>query len=212
VPAGAALSLSRRPFPKAPLSTRPRRSSPSDGDRDGWLRPIVLAVSCLVIGFVLGYVVRGGGDGSSALVERPPATTAPAATDPAQTSPDQTSPGTTAPADTTATTTSTTPELPPARSEVRLAVLNGTNVQGLAGRTATSAEELGYVDVAAANAPPQTGGSVAYFRPGSLEAAELVAEDLDILGGVLPLPAGGALAEAAPPGADVIVVLGPGTG
>jgi hypothetical protein len=194
------------------LSTRPRRSPPSDFDRDGWLRPIVLAVSCLVIGFVLGYVVRGGGDGSSALVERPPATTAPAATEPAGTTPADTTPAGTTPSDTTATIPSTTPELPPARSEVRLAVLNGTNVQGLAGRTATAAEELGYVEVTAANAPAQTGGSVAYYRPGSQAGAEMVAQDLDILGGVLPLPAGGALAEAAPPNADVIVVLGPGTG
>ena len=66
--------------------------------------------------------------------------------------------------------------------------------------------------VATGNAPAQTGDSVVYYRPGSREAALQAAHDLDILGGASPLPASGALAEAAPPDADVIAVLGPGQG
>jgi LytR cell envelope-related transcriptional attenuator len=195
------------------VSTRPRSNPPSDVDRADWLRPIVLGVSCLVIGFVFGWVARGGGDGSQSLVDRPPPTettaTTPttATTGTTPTAPSSTTPSGTSPIDTTATT-----PLPPDRSTVRLAVLNGTGVTGLAGRTATSAESLGYVNVTTGNAPAQTGASIVYYRPGSREAARQVAQDLDILGGASPLPEGGALAEAAPPDADVIAVLGPGQG
>jgi hypothetical protein len=190
------------------VSSRPRSSSSPDGDRDGWLRPIVLGVSCLVIGFVFGWVVRGGGDGSSSLVDRPPPTET--VTTPATST--QTTPASTAPSDTTPTGTAPTTPLPPDRSTVRLAVLNGTGVTGLAGRTATSAEGLGYVNVTSGNAPAQTGPSVVYYRPGSREAALQAAQDLDVAGGASPLPASGSLAEAAPPDADVIAVLGPGQG
>jgi hypothetical protein len=173
----------------------------------------VLGVSCLVIGFVFGWVARGGGDGSSSLVDRPPPTqTVTTATPPATPSTSTASTGT-SPADTTGTTGTTgTAPLPPDRSTVRLAVLNGTGVTGLAGRTATTAEADGYVNVATGNAPAQSGASVVYFRPGSRDAAQQVAQDLEISGGVAALPAGGALAEAAPPDADVIVVLAPGQG
>jgi len=171
----------------------------------------VLGVSCLVIGFVFGWVARGGGDGSSSLVDRtPPTRTVTTTTTAPSTS---TAPTGTSPSDTTGTTGTTgTAPLPPDRSTVRLAILNGTGVTGLAGRTATTAEGDGYVNVATGNAPAQSGASVVYFRPGSRDAAQQVAQDLEISGGVAALPAGGALAQAAPPDADVIVVLGPGEG
>src|SRR5205823_2732837 len=141
------------------------------------------------------------------LVERPPPTQTTATTPTTPTAPATTPSTSTAPADTTGTA-----PLPPDRSTVRLAILNGTGVTGLAGRTATTAEGQGYLNVATGNAPAQTGASVAYYRPGSREAAVQVAQDLDITGGVSPLPEGGGLAEAAPPDADVIAVLGPGQG
>jgi hypothetical protein len=152
-------------------------------------------------------VVRGGGDGSQSLIGRPPPTETTATTPTTPTAPSSTTPSSTAPAGTTATA-----PLPPDRSTVRLAVLNGTGVTGLAGRTATTAEGLGYLNVEKGNAPAQSGASVVYYRPGSREAAVQVAQDLHILGGTSPLPASGALAEAAPPDADVIAVLGPGQG
>jgi hypothetical protein len=133
-------------------------------------------------------------------------------TAPVEPPPPATSPSDTTGTDTTGTAPSDTTALPPDRSSVRLAVLNGTSVTGLAGRTATAAERLGYVNVPSSNAPAQTGGSIVYYRPGSRDAAVQAAQDLDIAGSVTPLPASGALAEAAPPDADVIVVLGPGTG
>jgi stage II sporulation protein D len=92
-----------------------------------------------------------------------------------------------------------------ARSDVWLAVLNASAVNGAAGRAADRAEERGYVAVATGNAPRATGPSIAYWRPGAEAAAKRAAADLG-LAGAAPLPAGG-LAAQAPPGAQVIVVL-----
>jgi hypothetical protein len=100
------------------------------------------------------------------------------------------------------------PAAPP-RAEVALAVLNGTDINGLAGRTATRAGERGYVDVVTGNAPAATGPSVVYHRAGAAAAARRAAGDLGITE-VLPLPASGVIAEAAPGESDVIVVLGSG--
>ena len=115
---------------------------------------------------------------------------------------------TTAPA--AGTTAAAPPAAPPDRSEVSLVVLNGTDTAGLAGDTAAQAESFGYKGVTAANAPAgTTGPSVVYFRAGQQAAAERVATDLEF-DQVRQLPASGALSAAAPAGAQVVVVLGPG--
>lgn len=175
-----------------PDTTRPQAS----GGR-AWARPAALVASCLVIGFVGGWVVRGDDGPVTVLAPAAPgaagggATTSGGAT---------TAPGTTA---------EEPPPAPPERSAIALAVLNGTDVSGLAGDTAAEAESLGYTGVVAGNAPTSSEPSVAYFRAGRRTAAERVAADLQVER-VEPLPASGALADAAPDEAEVVLVLGPG--
>jgi LytR cell envelope-related transcriptional attenuator len=170
-----------------------------------WLRPVALVVSCLVIGFIAGWVLRG--DDGPATVLAPPApqasgggaaTTGGTTTAPATT--------TTAPATTTA---EEPPAAPPARAEIGLAVLNATDVQGAAGRAADEAESLGYTGVTTGNAPTTTEPSTVYFRQGQEAAADRVAADLQVAQ-VSPLPASGGLAAAVPADAEVVLVIGPG--
>jgi hypothetical protein len=168
-----------------------------------WLRPVVLVASCLVIGFVAGWIVRGDegpvtvlaptqpADGGSADAGAPPTATTPG--------------GSTAPA----TTVAEPPPPPPDRSEIALAVLNGTGQAGLAASTAGQAESLGYRAVATGNAPAQTGPDVVFFRAGERPAARRVARDLQI-SAIRPLPDDGALGDELPDDARVVVVLGPG--
>jgi len=98
---------------------------------------------------------------------------------------------------------------PAARSDIRLAVLNGAGVSGIAGRTAARAQRIGYTQVSAGDAPRQPGPSTVYFRARSATQAAQVATDLGITQ-TRALPRGGALAAAAPAAALVIVVLGSG--
>jgi hypothetical protein len=181
--------------------TAPRDRAP--GAR-AWLRPVALVVSCLVIGFVAGWVLRGD-DGPATVLAPPapePAGQAPAGTTGGTT----TAPATTAPP---ATTAEEPPSAPPARDQVRLAVLNATDVQGAAGRAADEAESLGYAGVTAGNAPTTTDPDTVYYRAGQQAAAERVAADLQV-DQVAALPASGGLAAAAPADAQVVLVIGPG--
>jgi hypothetical protein len=168
----------------------------------GWVRPVALVASCLVIGFVGGWILRGD--------EGPVTVLAPAApVDSGETGSVTTGGTSTAPGAGTSTAPGTTPAPPPARADIRLVVLNGTNENGLAARIAGQAESLGYTGVTAGNAPTSTNPSIAYFTPGRRPAAQRVARDLEIET-VQALPAGGALAAATPEGTHVALVLGPG--
>jgi hypothetical protein len=185
------------------LASDPDTTAPSraPGVR-AWLRPALLVVSCLVIGFIAGWVLRG--DDGPATVLAPPApeaSTGGAATAGSTT----TAPATTAPA----TTAEQQPAAPPARDAVGLAVLNATDLQGAAGRAADEAESLGYVGVTAGNAPTTTGPTTVYYRQGQEAAAQRVAADLQVEQ-VAALPPSGGLAAAAPADAEVILVIGPG--
>ncbi len=179
----------------------------SDGRSPGaraWLRPAALVISCLVIGFVAGWVLRGDDGPATVLAPAPESSgEAPAGTAGATT----TAPATTAPPATT--TEEAPPEAPPARDQIQLAVLNATDVQGAAGRAADEAESLGYAGVTAGNAPTTTGPDTVYYRPGQEAAAQRVAADLQV-DQVSPLPASGGLASAVPADAQVVLVLGPG--
>jgi hypothetical protein len=151
---------------------------------------IAVGVACLVGGFLAGWLTRGDGGEATVL----PAVEAPAA-----------------PA-TTARTTTAAPPTPPAPVEpadIRLAVLNGTSVAGLAAQTATRAQGVGYPSPVTGNAPTQPGPTVVYFRPGKRPAAQRVATDLGFPQ-VRALPASGPVFTAAPAEVDVVVVLGPG--
>jgi len=94
-----------------------------------------------------------------------------------------------------------------ARARVHLVVLNGTNITGLAARTATRARRLGYRTITVGNGPRVAGTTQIYFRDTSRATAEHVASDLR---GATPrrLPAGSPLIAQAPRG-RVYVLLGP---
>ena len=193
-------------------------SGPSEGGR-AWVRPVLLVVSCLIIGFVGGWLLRGDDGPVTVLAPTPegdqsqvPVITTPGGggsgtgTTGTTTGTGTSGGGTTAPSTTTAPQE---PAAPPDRADIALAVLNGTNTTGLAAQTAGQAEGLGYAGVTTGNAPTSTSPTIVYFRPGQRAAAQRVARDLQA-GAVQQLPASGALADAAPDGAPVVVVLGPG--
>ncbi len=96
------------------------------------------------------------------------------------------------------------------RSDVWLAVLNGSTTTGAAARMADTAEEHGYVAVFAGNADAHAGPTSVYFAPGAEDAARRVAEDLSVTGPVRPLSDADDTSEA-PRGAHVVVVIGTGS-
>ena len=185
---------------------------PPDGGR-AWVRPVALVLSCLVIGFVGGWILRGDDGPVTVLAPQPsgdqaevPVVTTPGGTGTTGTG---TSGGTATTPGGTTTTAPAEPAAPPDRADISLAVLNGTSTQGLAAQTAGEAEGLGYVGVTAGNAPTSSDPSIVYYRGGQRAAAQRVARDLQVAA-VQQLPASGALAAAAPDGAEIVVVLGPG--
>jgi hypothetical protein len=173
--------------------------APSGHGPGSWARPVALVVSCLVIGFVGGWLLRG--DEGAVTVLAPTAPIDTGATGSVTTGGASTAPP--------VSTTPAAPAPPPDRADISLIVLNGTTVAGLAGQTAAEAESLGYTGVTSGNAPATAGPSIAYFGPGQRPAARRVAQDLQV-DRVEALPASGALADAAPDDVDVALVLGPG--
>lgn len=163
---------------------------PAPAAGGGWWRPAALGLACVVIGFAGGFVVRGDGGDLRLAPADPDAAGESTETMPMTVSAEE------------------QPVPPPARGQVQVAVLNGTDINGFAGMIADRAESLGYVDVVVDDAPePNPGASMVYFRMGERQAAGRLAEDLDLTE-VVRLPAGGPLATGAPAGAAVVVVLG----
>jgi hypothetical protein len=164
-----------------PPSRRPPPRRPRAG---GAARKVGLPVvgGALVVGLVVGFLVNSGGGGTTTITESrtvtaPAAASAPAASGAAS------------------------------RADIALAVLNGSDEAGLAGRTADQARALGYELITDGNAPTAESADRVVFREGASAKARQVAADLD-----LPPPtrmaADDALA-AVEPGAEVVVVLGP---
>ncbi len=165
-------------------------ADPSSGRPSRIARIAAIGLACVVAGFLIGWFTRGDGGEATVL----PAASAPVTTQ----------------ASTAATSTAASPPAPPQpprRDAIRLAVLNGTTIAGFAAQTGARAEALGYPDVATGNAPTRDGPTVVHFRPGKRAAAQRVAQDLGFQT-ITALPASGAVAEAAPAAADVVVVLG----
>jgi hypothetical protein len=181
--------------PQTTDASAPSGATPSSSAWGGWLRLGAIGLSFLVIGFVGGWIVRG--DQGPTTVLAPPDEQEQAAI----TSATEPTGGTTTAEEAPSAATA------PPRDEIILAVLNGGDVAGLAANTAEQAEELGYVDVEAGNAPPQTVPTTVYHVPGQLPAAQRVADDMQI-GPVEQLPTSGELADAVPDGARVVIVLG----
>jgi hypothetical protein len=188
----------------------------SRGGTNAWARPVLLAVSCIVIGFVIGWFARGDGGG----LTLPPvgqaiettATVAP--TDTTATSAAIDTMGTTATVDTTGATgttgtTGSTISGAPARDQIKLVVLNGTATKGLAAKTQAQAQAIGYVNVGKGNAAAQP-TTIAYYRTGQDAAAKQVAADLGAQSEDA-LVAGSTIESAAvtvQPDVDVVLVLG----
>ncbi len=170
-----------------------------------WARPVLLAVACIIIGFVIGWFARGDGGG----------VVLPTVADAVQTTATVSSVDTTATFGTTGTTgttdtTGSTVTGAPARDQINLVILNGTTTSGLAGTTQTQAESIGYTTVGKGDAPSTQPTTVAYYRTGEDAAAQQVAADLGAQTEE-PLVAGSAIESAAvtiQPGVDVVLVLG----
>lgn len=168
--------------------------SPSDGaasvmavSSSSPIRPIVLAVSCLILGFVGGWALATVGGDEVALPDANVDVTV-----------EQPAPRT--------TTVAPKEAAPPARSAVVVKVLNGTSRAGLAATTATTLTGLGYTKVTAGNTTSQTGPTVVYYRKGAKPAADQLAKDLQSET-VTPLD-GTALAQSAGADTQLVVVLG----
>ncbi len=140
---GAALSMTADLDPASAEPPRPEQS----GGRP-WVRPVVLVLSCLIIGFVGGWIWRG--DDGPATVLPPAASPETGDTGSVTTGGGATTTRTTPPP---ATSTAEAPVLPPERSAISLAVLNGTSKAGYAADVAGQAEGLGYTGVVTGNAP-----------------------------------------------------------
>ncbi len=152
-----------------------------------WARPVVLAVSCLILGFVGGWALATVGDQTTLPDARVDVTVDP-------------------PAPKTTTVDPRAAAEPPARGEVTVNVLNGTTQSGLAASTAATLKGLGYTTVATGNASTKTGPSVVYFADGQRPAADQLATDLQIQT-VTPL-AGSPVAQTAGGGSELVVFIG----
>jgi hypothetical protein len=187
----------------------------SRGGNKSLAQLVLLGVSCVVIGFVIGWFARGDGGG----VVLPAVGTAveTTATAPAASTVAADTTGTTATVSTTGTTgttattdtTGATVSGATARDQIKLVVLNGTETAGLAAKTQAQAEAIGYVNVGKGNAAVQP-TTIAYYRTGEDAAAKQVAADLGAQS-EQPLVAGSTIESAAvtvEPDVDVVLVLG----
>ncbi len=186
------------------------------GGTNAWARPVLLVVSCIVIGFVLGWFARGDGGG----VILPPVgaaiqttatvpttdTTAITMDTTATTGVSTTGTSTTG----TSTTTDSTVSGAPARGQINLVVLNSTQTAGLAAKAQAQAQAIGYMNVGKGDSPVAQPTTVAYYRTGQDAAAQQVAADLGAVS-ERPLVAGSTIESAAvtvQPDVDVVLVLG----
>ncbi len=187
------------------------------GGTNAWARPLLLAVSCIVIGFVIGWFARGDGGGvilppvGSAIqtTATVPATDTTAITMDTTATTGVSTTGTSTTGTSTTDTTGSTVSGAPARGQINLVVLNGTTTAGLAAKMQVQAQAIGYMKVGKGNSPVQP-TTVAYYRTGQDAAAQQVAADLGAVSET-PLVAGSTIESAAvtvQPDVDVVLVLG----
>ena len=146
-----------------------------------WLAGAAIAVVGLGVGFGVGRVTGGGG-GTRTVTAAPP------------------EPTTTVPRPSRAAARAT-------RGRVRLVILNGTQVTGLAGRTAARARRLGYRTVTVGNGPRISGRSQTWFRVGSRGLAAVAVRDFATAPARRLAPGSPLLSQA--PRGQVFVLLGP---
>ena len=148
---------------------------------------MVLAVSCLVLGFVAGFSIASVGGNEVSLPDANVDVTV-----------QEPTPRT--------TTVETRAERPPARNTVAVSVLNATTRSGLAATTATRLKSLGYATVTTGNTSTQNGPTAIYYREAAKLAADQLARDMQVHT-VTPI-AGTPIAQTAPSTAQLVVVLG----
>lgn len=195
-----------------PIATVPcMGTGSSGGGANQWARPALLAVSCIVIGFVIGWFARGDGGGVvlPTVADAVETTATVASVDTTGTSTTFDTTGTTATTGTTGTTGGTVTGAP-ARNQINLVILNGTETAGLAGKTQTQAESIGYTTVGIGDAPETQATTVAYYRTGEQAAAQQVAADLgaqteEALTDGSPIESAAVTVQ---PDVDVVLVLG----
>lgn len=150
-------------------------------------RGLILALSCLVLGFVGGWTIANMGGSTVALpdanldvtVQKPSPVTG------------------------QATNTATTPAVVDVK-KTSIMVLNASGVAGRAGQTGTLLTGKGYTAVSVDNAPQVTGNTV-YYADGAKGPAAQVGADLQI---TAFQPLAGSTVESSAKGAKVVVVLG----
>lgn len=152
-----------------------------------WIRPVVLAVSCLVLGFVGGWALANVGGDELSLPDANVDVTV-----------EQ-------PAPKTNTLEAQTP-VAPARDTIAVSVLNGTTRPGFAATTAETLKSRGYTKVTSGNTATQTGPTVVYYREGAQAAAEQLVADLQ--SGSASAIDGTPLAQSTPADTQLVVVLG----
>ncbi|MBI2684037.1 MAG: LytR C-terminal domain-containing protein [Actinobacteria bacterium] len=178
-------------------SPKPR---PTGISTSAWIRPAVLAASFLVVGFVAGWALRGGG-ASTATIPRLSQDYLNQVTTPIAGGSGTTTDGTSTAAGTPADVT------PPDRGEVSVIVLNGTSQNGLAATTADRLRAISYTTVSTGNIPAAPGAPTVYYRTGQRLAGVQLASDLAITETPKPLPATGPVATVPPKTVQVVVVL-----
>ncbi len=170
-----------------------------------WIALLALAALALIAGVAVSLVASSGDDGESTpQVEAPPppeASPAPAAEAMAPPARDRSSEASSRPQSSSPEGTGRRPVDP---KSVTVAVLSGTGIPGIAGRTAERLEarrfEIGSVD----NAAQPAEESVALYRPGKAREARAVGKRLGVSRFDQVDPDNRALAG----GADVVVVVG----
>jgi hypothetical protein len=167
----------------------PRRTAPPPGPNPA-SRGIILVVVGVVLGLIL--LAKGGGigfddDSSDVTIDTEDA----AAT-----------------TTTASTTTVPTTDRPP--QSVKVVVANGSDVSGLAAKTAEFLAQTGYTSTVVTDSESQVSATVVYFAPGFESSAQAIARDLGLPETqVQALPPGAKLAGEQPTDAGVIVQLGP---
>lgn len=161
-----------------------------------WVVVATVAVGALLLGFAVGWILRGDG-GEATTLEAAAATQV-------------------APAEANRAPTGTAREPKPAeaptarpRSEVGVAVLNGSGQSGVAGQTAGQLQDAGYSIATADNGPATPGPSVVYFIAGRRPEAARLRKDLQLSAPVQALP-DGPVRDIAPESAELVVLLGSG--
>jgi hypothetical protein len=165
----------------------PQRTGPPPGPN-----PAARGVILVVIGVVLGLILlaRAGGigfdsDSSDVSIDTEDATT------------------------TTASPTTTVPTTDRPPQSVKVVAANGSDVSGLAGKTAEFLAQAGYTTTVATDSESQVSSSVVFFAPGFEASAAAIAELLGLPDTqIQALPPGAKLASDQPADAGVVIQIG----